>query len=63
MEVKICPVCNSQDITKSKIFKFEHRSGLFRDECNNCGYTGPMTVMEKEGADKLKVLKPKRKKY
>ena len=61
MKVKVCPVCNSQNISIEKMFKFEQRAGLFRDKCNNCGYTGPMTAMEKKGADKLKVLKPKKK--
>lgn len=60
-DVMVCPVCNSQDIRKKHEFKFERWAGLDKYRCNNCGYYGPMTLMEKEGADKLKVLKPKTK--
>ncbi len=61
MKVKVCPVCNSQNISQDGLFKFEQRSALFRDICNNCDYVGPMTAMEKKGADKLKVLKSRKK--
>jgi len=59
-EVMVCPVCNSQDIRKKHEFKFERWAGLDKYRCNNCGYYGPMTLMEKEGANKLKVRKPKK---
>ena len=58
MDVKVCPRCNSQDISLCDVFKFEQRCGLFRDMCSNCGYVGTMIIMEKKNADKLKVLKP-----
>ncbi|MHA1829030.1 MAG: hypothetical protein ACTSX6_10345 [Candidatus Heimdallarchaeaceae archaeon] len=58
-EVKVCPVCNSQDVSQLNIHKFEQRCAFFRDVCNNCGYMGPMSIMKKKDADKLKVLKPK----
>ncbi len=61
MKVRVCPVCNSQNISQDDLFKFEQRGALFRDICNNCSYAGPMTIMEKKGADKLKVLKPKKR--
>jgi len=60
-EVKVCPTCNSQDISLYSS-KAEQYAALFRYICNNCGYEGPMTVMEKKDANKLKVLKPKRTK-
>ena len=59
-EVMVCPACNSQDIWKEDSFKFENRCGLARYRCRNCGYNGPMTLMEKKGADKLKILKPRK---
>lgn len=61
-EIMVCPVCNSQDIWKDSSFKFEQRCGLTRYRCRNCGFSGPMTLMEKEAADKIKVLKPRAKK-
>ena len=57
-DVNVCPVCNSQEVELDDLFKFEQRSGLMRHRCNNCNYLGPMTVMEKKHADKIKVLKP-----
>jgi len=62
MKVKVCPACDSQNISKFDLFKFEQRCGLFKEQCNNCGYVGPMTVMEKADADKLKVKPIKKKK-
>jgi hypothetical protein len=61
MRVKVCPVCNSQKINSlySPLSKWGQALAFFKDKCNNCGYTGPMTVMEKKDADKLEVLKPK----
>ena len=59
MKVKVCPRCDSQDISLDQTFKFEQRSGLFRHVCENCGYIGPMTEMEKKDADRLKVKKYK----
>ena len=58
-DVNLCPVCNSQDVELDDIFKFELRAGMMRHHCNNCGYNGPMTVMGKIQADRLKVLKKK----
>lgn len=58
MEVKVCPRCNSQDVSSCALYKFEQRSGLFKDECKNCGFIGTMILMKKEDADKLDVLKP-----
>lgn len=60
MKVKVCPVCNSKDISPFTLFKFEQRSGLVRDKCNNCGYVGLMEVMEMKESNKLKVLKPEK---
>ncbi|MHA1686752.1 MAG: hypothetical protein ACTSYD_10170 [Candidatus Heimdallarchaeaceae archaeon] len=54
-KVKVCPVCNSQNISEYKIFKFEQRCALFKDKCNNCGFVGTMILMRKKDADKLKV--------
>lgn len=60
-EVKVCPVCNSQDINSMyTASKWNQAWAFFRNKCNNCGYIGPMTIMEKKDADKLKVLKPKK---
>jgi len=61
MNVKVCPVCNSQDVSPDPLYKFEQRAGLWRYMCNHCGYSGPMTVMKKNEADKLKVKKIKKK--
>ena len=58
-EVNVCPACNSQDVDLDDTFKFELRSGLMRHRCNNCGFSGPMTVMDKRHADKIKVHKIK----
>jgi len=58
-KVKVCPVCNSQDISLYNIDKWELMAGFWRKKCNNCGYVGPITIMEKKDADKLKVLKPR----
>lgn len=55
MKVRVCPVCNSQDVSSESLYKFEQRAGLWRYRCDHCGYSGPMTVMEKNEADKLKV--------
>ena len=59
MEVKVCPVCDSQNINSlhSPLSKWGQALAFFVDRCNNCGYAGPMTKMEKKHADKLKVLK------
>ena len=59
MDVKVCPKCNSQDVWPDSSFKFEQRAGLQRYSCKNCGYIGPMTVMEKDDANKLDVMKKK----
>lgn len=56
-EVNVCPACDSMDVDIEDSFKFELRSGLMRRRCNNCGYIGPMTVMKKKQAKKLKALK------
>ena len=61
MEAKVCPACNSMDISADGLFKFEQRCGLSREICSNCGYSGPMTVMERKGAERLKVIRPKRR--
>jgi len=60
MKVKVCPVCDSQKINclHSPLARWGESVAYFKDRCNNCGYSGPMTVMEKKHADKLKVLKP-----
>ncbi len=60
-DVHVCPACNSRDTWLEDSFKFEQRAGLLRQRCNNCGYVGPMTVMEKKRAERLKVLKVKKK--
>jgi len=61
-KVKVCPICNSQDINLLyTASKWEQATAFFRNKCNNCGYIGPMTIMGKEGADKLKVLKPRKR--
>lgn len=62
MRVKVCPVCNSQKINSlhSPLSKWGQALAFFVDRCNNCGYAGPMTKMEKKHADKLKVLKPRK---
>jgi formate dehydrogenase maturation protein FdhE len=61
MNVKVCPVCDSQDVSPDLLYKFEQTAGLCRYKCNHCGYSGPMTVMKKNEANKLKVKKIKKK--
>lgn len=54
---KVCPACDSQDITLHHPHRWEGMFGLTRDRCENCGYVGPMTLMDKEHADRLKPKK------
>ena len=59
-KIMVCPRCNSRSISTDGSFAFEQKCGMNRWMCDDCEYSGIMTVMAPEEHKKLKVRNVKK---